>query len=307
MLIINRAGVRALAAIACVAIGLGFQSPSVSGVPADVYDRTSNETLRHGYQMGKISYSTANKTVNFLWSAGAEVNLEPTTLGAPGYENNYISRETRVLGTRYYPSSVSVVDYQTILVAGVKDNGKTVLEKWALSWPSAMPAPDTLMGGGPIGTVPVIIPNRSGVSVLLNEDTAGKRVIRNITPVLRSAGPPLAALVQFDDSLDVYQVDLATGSMAIVASAITPGGVGPIPTLALHKYNGFGGGERIGYGYVYVLFRNVVPGSTSWRDTVVLQDYDKDGVIDAHIVVPSDDYCGEGKWSDEDEYVDPWK
>ena len=280
-----------------------------SSIPPKLHNRSSPETLRRGHQRGLAFAMTADRSVLFEWTASIGINdpigpVEQWSFPEDPLHDGVSTRTTEI-GTRYYPTALSTIDSETVVVAGYEVDGKTVIERWMFRWPAEMPTGvhDPATG---MTVVPVVVPERTRVDVLYSADVADRRIVQSACGYHRSAGPALKALVQFHDSYDLYSVDLASGALDLIASPTSGDGLlGLVPELAAHGYDKILPREKIGEGFVYTMgrIRAGVPGA-HWP-ALVLQDSDRDGALDGYRVYGEAEWLAEG-WKDPFSFSDDW-
>lgn len=268
-------------------------------IPLRLKGRSSWRQLQRGYQSGEVSSFTDNKRITILWAASFKVNqpVPPPGPSLGSVEDDPTEYQLQTFGLRHYPTDVCALDSDRILISAVSITGETIIERWTFTWPATMPGPQP----PPNGPVSIVLPVRSGVLQLYRADIAGKRFVRSIAPVLRGSSPVQSALVQFDDSGDVYLLDVSTGALSLAASPTNGlAQLGVIPGLDSPRLNMCVPRSRAGYGYLYMFgsARNAIY-TAAWPDVPAILDTNKDGVLDGFIVIPSADYWGgSGSWTD---------
>ncbi len=297
--------------VVCAAVAIQSQSPGrgdatpppfPSGIPAHIWNGSASTPLRHELQVGHVACATTDRLVSVQWSAGALVNTTPDWTVDPvaSEQANPVSFDLQQFATSYHPTAVGVATESAIVVGGVRVTGETVIEVWSFVWPT-MPQP------GPGNVVKTVAPFRKTVNTLYSADQGGRRYVRSIAPLQVQQGAVTHALVQFDDSGDVYSISLQNGSLSLVASPTAAGGVGPIPELGTFRHTNIEFNDHVGSGYVYIF-----GGRGGWLSpvnepsTLVLLDGDRDGTIDSEQVLLPAQWDQQG-WADPASYIDGWK
>lgn len=275
-----------------------------SWIPVELMD-PSSDLVRHGYQRGFADAWTTKKIVTLRWRAGQLVNSPPGSSQVLPIPMEQASQE-QVVG--YFPTAICAVGSAAFVVAGVKNDGGTIIERWDLSWPDVMPAPPSTPTGPP-GVVNVVLP-RIQRNVIYSANESGKLRVKGMSEVKRDGAPATSLLLHFDDSHDVWQLALDGSSWQLVLSPTNAqASLGVQPVLSVRYYKGLADmGERIGCGYVYRMRAMTVPKSfANWPETLFLVDADKDGQLDQVNVVPASGLFGPGGWMDYSTYPDWWK
>jgi len=159
-----------------------------------------------------------------------------------------------------------------VLVAGKnRRTGATIIEVWTLNPPTLSPASTP-------GAPPTLTPGSvADMNPVYSGNEAGKKLVRK---AFSHRGVPGSALIQFDDSRDVYALNTVTSAMTPVASpdATRAASLGCFHAPLLSQADRTGSHELVQGGYVYE-YR--VSGLA--RDTpsiLHLLDNDKNGTID---------------------------
>jgi hypothetical protein len=175
--------------------------------------------------------------------------------------------------TSFWPTCVRPIANGMVLVAGKnRRSGATVIEVWTMNPPTLFPA--STPGGQPTlvpGSIADINPVYSG-----NE--AGKLLVRQALP---HRGVPGGAIIQFDDSRDLYALNTASGVMTPIASpdATRAASQGCFHAPLLSQTTGGAAAELVQSGYVYE-FR-IRGAANNIPSRVQFFDSDKNGSIDA--------------------------
>jgi len=140
---------------------------------------------------------------------------------------------------------VGPISNGVVLVAGKnRRTGATIIEVWTLNPPSLSPA------SAP-GTPPTLIPGSvADINPVYSGNEAGKLVVRK---AMRHRGVPGGAIIQFDDSRDIYALNTATAAMTPIASpdATRAASLGCLHAPPLSQADRAGSGELVKGGYVY--------------------------------------------------------
>lgn len=159
-----------------------------------------------------------------------------------------------------------------VVVAGVNTKGKTIIQLWYMDASIPLPAeqwdaslhewvyPETFIPVGQKWTV-------------YRGSQSGMKRVRTMFPNLGNVDE---VFVQFDDSGDLYSLNVTTGARTLVLSAgQSPGEQQPALNQTFYDRDY---GDHLDLGYIY-LFERVVSSGT---DSVflMLQDADRDGVLD---------------------------
>lgn len=197
---------------------------------------------------------------SFLFPSAKTIELE----WYAGEDSGWSRRSER---TRLWPTEVSSAGFGRLAVAG-RDarNGHTVIELWTF-------APLTPDAGDEASASLVRVSIRSKEAVF-DERTVGKRLVRTMFPV---HADPDRSLVRFEDSRDLYVLDLQARTTTLVLSATPRDDVPHEPALA-RDYEDRWSGRHDVHGDVYFL----VARQGAEHDTLALFDRDRDGAIDEH-------------------------
>jgi hypothetical protein len=279
-------------------------------IPSALLTSDMRGTLQRGFQTGRVSANASERTVYVHWTASALQNRAPDyslawdpergTLGTASFSTD---RQAHVVA--FYPTAIGRLSGDSILVAGAKTNGGTIIQKWTVLWPSEMPAP--VVGDDGFSSVSLVLPTVQK-SVVYSTSGLGSPGFVSGMCGLRSPVGVSDALVQYLDPNNVYVMSLTSGAMTLVASETgTSGTIGAIAALGAKDYSGIGSSERAGFGYVYQFYRGRTDVLSSSLDVPVLMiiDSDKDGSIDGHLELSSGAYESTG-WATLDNYVSPW-
>lgn len=218
-----------------------------------------------------VTYSTKDKQVHLHYTH----STDPQASFPDVFQD-------RTIPTRYWPTRVTGIDGNTLLVAGKKGTGETLIEIWRFRAPTVV----TNSSGNPS-----ILPGSlASVERVYNADQQGKDMVLGMMPLLGSGGTK--ALVQFYDSRDLYELDLVTHALVRVATPGTASGsVLQHPGLAQYSWRGFRAGEHDQDGYVYILRLGERRGEDpDEKNMAALYDSDKDGQLDSIIMIGTTDW-----------------
>lgn len=198
-------------------------------------------------------------------SANPEVVIKSSYRSPAGYRKAWTT-----IKTAYWPTCVRELQNGVLLVAGKgRRYGNTVVEVWTFS-PPAVPSVATVSQGVVPGELTDVNPVYSG-------NDSGRQIVREALPVW--GGAP-RALLQFDDSRDVYSVDIESGAIAMIASPdparAAPHQAAVVPLLS-QTDRGFAGQLADG-GYVYQF--SIGRAAAGIPSRVLLRDMNQDGAIE---------------------------
>lgn len=200
-----------------------------------------------------------------------ETKVEMSWAASPNWSTQGVTDEVvqqRI--TSYYPTAAAVVG-NTVVVGGKGRGDETIIEAWNYAWPGPNPP-------GQSGTVDQ--PNLVSVIELYRGEQVGKLLVREILPYLGSASTPNPeVLVQFDDSRDIYALDLKTHAMSLEVSSSAAGTLQNVADLG-KDFHWAWVGEHATEGYVYNFGWFF---GTTRTTHLVLRDTDKDGVVDDYL------------------------
>lgn len=192
----------------------------------------------------------------------------------------------------FYPTDVDILGENVMIVGGKGNTDNAIVEMLYFRWPTGV----TSAAPG----APVVLPSHTGSVRSLEVDTVGKRGVRFVLGILGNQ-PAFHSLVQFEDSRDLYSLNLFDGSHSLVASASTSAGsVGFVPELNDDHLQCWKA-DHITYGYVYVFgfWDNDEPGDPS---TLVFVDSDRDGSPEIHMLIAPGDWATHDL-GDESQYI----
>jgi hypothetical protein len=177
-----------------------------------------------------------------------------------------------IIKTSFWPTCVRPISNGVVLVAGKnRRTGATVIEVWTLS-------PPTLSAASTPSTPPTLNPGSiADINPVYSGNEAGKLLVRKAMP---HRGVPGGAIIQFDDSRDLYALNTVTAAMTPIASpdATRAASLGCFHAPILSQKLAAGSGELVQGGYVYEFRVQGLPSGTP--STVHFLDSDKNGTID---------------------------
>lgn len=216
--------------------------------------------------VGKARWDMRGKLVSILWSHA------PT-----------LSGESQEIPTSYWPTAVAELqDGKTLLVAGKRTDGNTVIESWLFRAPELVPKDpektEFLLKPAPV----------ERVDTVYDAAAQGKDLVGHM---VRKLGASSNVLVQFVDSRAVYDVDVTAKppKLTLVADPRAASVLPPVPQLA-QRYTHVWAGDHRSRGYVYA-FVNDEHDDVS---RLVLLDADRNGVLDGLLVVSSAQWTADG-------------
>lgn len=282
-------------------------------VPVDIsMIRRSSGMVRKGYQAGAVTINPIAKEVRIEWESSALQNSLPTfplpyDPATNSLGGNKARSSNQTVSTRFHPTAVAVSDRVNILVVGINDQDKTVMELWTLGWPAQMPAPMTSMQTG-ITDVAIVHPTVSANRFYAQPSGPGLRYVRNVCAMRRPSGAATHAVVQFHDSGDLHIVSFATGTLSLLGSSTNGSGtLGLISSLSPSDQYVAKFGDRNGTGFVYMFVRGLSPsiGNAATPPTLVLIDADRNGAIESYVNVSYPDWMPQG-WGSLSNYNNWW-
>ncbi len=215
---------------------------------------------------GKARWDLRGQLVSILWSH------EPT-----------LSGDVQEIATSYWPTTVAPLqDGRTLLVAGKRPDGNTVIESWLFRAPVLVPK-DT--AHAEYSLEPAVIDR---VETVYDAALQGKDLVAH---VVRKLGSTTSVLVQFVDSRAVYEFDLAAKppKLTFVADPRATASIPAVPQL-VQRYTHVWSADHKSHGYVYA-FVNDGHDAVS---PLVLLDADRNGTLDGSLVVPLAQWSADG-------------
>lgn len=238
------------------------QDPATGGPPDaaldSVFERDWVLQITDHPILGKVSFDLSDKTVNIKWVYSDH----------PAGERKNTARAKQVEPLDFWPTSVAALTESLVLVAGRRQNGKTIIQKWII----IPPLVTTLVNGSGVHLTPQAVASKT---LVFSTSQPGMKDVAWMLPRIRGNGDSTTSVfVQFWDSKNVYSVDLLTGSAQIQASPTA--NVAPLVLPELDRpFDEFSYGMHVTEGFVLMLARQDVQGPT-----VLLQDNPVDGTLD---------------------------
>ncbi len=173
--------------------------------------------------------------------------------------------------TPYWPTCTMPFANGKFLVGGKSPRtGNTILELWTATPPIApvigAAGQSTEFKAGSI----------SDKRELYNATAAGRDIVTRLQPMLVQQGQPTHVLVQFDDSRDIYALDVAQETMVLVASPTSHPNCLTVSLLARDLVSQIRHHQNQGYLYIYS--KSGAPDSET--SIAILRDTNMDSVID---------------------------
>jgi hypothetical protein len=170
--------------------------------------------------------------------------------------------------TQYVPTTLLAPSPDSLLVAGKRDDGRTVIELWTFD--------------------ASVLPPRRIARTLYDEAREGRDMVALL---LRVPGSGRSCLVQFWDSRDLYEMTLdSPASLRLLASPTPKPGALTVPPLR-RSFDQVWSADHVSRGFVYQL------GTESPEPSLILVDADRDGRLDRYVLVSSAEW-GESGWGD---------
>jgi len=180
----------------------------------------------------------------------------------------------------FWPTEACEAGSNKLCVAGKNSKGQTLVHLWEFS-ATEMLDPSTIHPKTgetiyPDTYVPVV---QKGP--LYEGDVAGKRLVRTM---FHNHGAPGTVFVLFDDSRDLYRLDLSTTALTLVLSSSAE------PRL-LHDYRDHFASNHLDRGFLYLL--NLDSNEEGRPETLILVDPLRNGQLDsAATLFPTyDEWC----------------
>lgn len=166
----------------------------------------------------------------------------------------------------FWPTEVCSVGTNQVCVAGKNVKGFTVIRHWTFSFTEALEEPVT-HSDGTIEFPDTFIPVAS-TSTAYQSNDSGRRLVR---AMFGNHGKPGHVFVVFDDSRDLYELNLQTQSLALIQSRVGQ------PMLSM-EFSNRTSWDHAQYGYLYHLASGRKPGDSD--SSLIFVDADRDGVLD---------------------------
>lgn len=293
-------------------------------VPARLVAGRCAGTIRKGYQSGRVTFLASFKKVNIAWSASARTNLQPDWATYSSNDNlgqnsrNYAryAEERQEIAAGFFVTACGLLGSDSLLVAGVsQEGGKAVVWRWDFTWPDVLPVP--AIGPQGYSSVSIALPGVQKQLVYVGPPlaTASHPFISGICGLRAQGVPtPLKAVVQFESPNDVFELDLTTSSLALLASETDAFGLlGSVPSLSIKSYTNIKVMDHSQMGYIYFLsnghdLSSAPYGGSGLTDTDVrmhLLDSNRDGVLDSALEL-STAQATNGGYLNTDNYSQWW-
>ena len=221
---------------------------------------------------GVARYSMLQKTVEINWIYSV-AGLSDGPLYDPT-KGQSIDK----LALDFWPTEVVSLGLNRFAVAGATARGKTVIKVFALG-DFVLPSVVYPVGGGkrkiPKLDVPVTLRN-----TVYETDTGDGRYV---SAMFRNRGQSGSLFVQFHDTKEIHELDVATGALTKVVTTPDSGDTSVLIAPQLeYQYLAVNDGEHNSLGHLYWFFS---PGGISQQGAVMLVDEDKDGDLDRAEVI----------------------
>lgn len=212
----------------------------------------------------EVTVDPYQKRIELLWENKASPDV-------------HAHKQTILVG--YVPTEVARgAQYGEIYVGGTNKFGYTKITKYRLEEPS-------------IG----IDLNPTDAAVLETDEVFGApstSPTRDVYQIIENRSAVSRLFVQFWNTKDVYDLDLATGAATRVVAATPPASGSILVTELTNRHDLVYSRDHMDNGYVY-FFCAIDPLDTT-SSTVILRDMNRDGVLDDGAVVSLSTYQGLG-------------
>ncbi len=172
--------------------------------------------------------------------------------------------------TAYWPTTVTPFPGGGLIVAGMRRNGNTVIEKWTLEQLTFDVIADRIIPG-----------NRDSVQVLYDAKIQGKDLVHNIANYPGLPGPQF--LVFSHDSRACWRFDTSTSSWVKLAAPVAEAGVLAVPELN-KVFNGMSSMNTVQHGYLFHLREGLSDMELPNTSSLGLLDHDRNGTLDSYVV-----------------------
>ena len=172
--------------------------------------------------------------------------------------------------TEYLPTTLLAPNRTSLLVAGKRDDGRTVIELWTFD--------------------ASVVPPRPIRTIVYDESRKGRDMVALLVGV---PGSDSTCLVQFWDSRDIYRLafDRTPASLRLLASPTPRPGALTVPELT-QWFDNVWSGDYVSRGFMYHLGTD-----TEGASSLILVDADRDGRLDRYETVDSEQW-GPSGWGD---------
>jgi hypothetical protein len=178
----------------------------------------------------------------------------------------------------YAPLAAVVFDWDYVLVAGLTEDGFSVIERWNLSGPSFLQSQVA-----PSGDI-LQTPHATEVIRRLPYGQVTAETLGPVRHMVRDAVHSNSVLLQFEDTDDVYRYSPQGGGLTLIASPSSDATeLGHAVPRLTERFNWAWSGVHDVLGTIYYWHLDGEPG-------LMLLDVDSDGLLDASQSVSSQDW-----------------
>jgi hypothetical protein len=225
---------------------------------------------------GRVSYDLYQKRVTVSW------------MKQPGRTSN----QQRIT-VSYWPTAMAVLsDGKTLIIAGKRRNGNTVIETWRFHMPLVLLPTPPATGSAHLQDAVI-----DEITTIYDAAVQGQDMVAHL---FAKPTEPTSALAQFYDSRSVYQLNFAAAPASCTLVAVPSGGSGSVltvPRLA-DNFTSVWSADHVTKGYVY-FFVNDESGSIN---PLALIDANRDHAIDSWSSVSASQWISDG-WATWANYV----
>lgn len=281
---------RAVPALATAFAAVALVSASLVH-PLDVQAPAKPPSILDGPAVYKTLYRSPDRLLvsGVTWDlAGRKVLIRSLQL-VPGGPD---IKSTAKFPVRYWPTCASRVADSTLCVAGKSPRtGNTIVEVWTVTTP-------TVSAAGP-STVEL-----NSVEEVYNASASGREDIKQILPHFGPNGFDHTVLLWFEQSREVWSLNLETSACTRIASPATVVGQTWLSAPYLADATRGWSGVESGAGYVYVFDKRAgdLPMEASQPSVLVLRDSARDGVIESATLYAASDLISAG-WNQSAHWV----
>ncbi len=301
---------------------IAFQAPVYAQaiqqyIPSSLQRCAGEGNLRKQHQSGKLTCYSLDKKLTINWTASGLENLQPDwslfwdPTGEPILGTHRVTTTTQEFVVDFHPTAACVISNDAILVGGINEAQETIIQRWDLVWPDSMPVLKVDPNTG-ISQVGVAMVNCSVKKVIYKDTVAGRNLVRDLCWIRKADTRNTCSLVQFDDSGDLYSLEMYTGALQLLSThedasgtlGMISGLVGPTQRSVAYR-------DHATVGYTYTLSRLDRSGRHLSVDLagipsyVILVDNNRDGTIDTYLELNGAEYISQG-WRDMGSYLNPW-
>ena len=206
----------------------------------EIRSMDSGAVLQRGNQVGFVSCSTWDRTVNIFWSASPLMNEKPDWDNAlQQWEDliDVLDNDYQEYPVAFYPNLAEVIDANTLLVAGATADQESIIEKWTLKWPAVEEEPALDPQTGKL-SVEVILPVEITTQLIFLGGTRNDpQFIRAMCGVATQEDGVVASLVLFHESNELYTLDLGSNELSLLADPMQDAGARPLFTISLAQWS----------------------------------------------------------------------